>query len=176
MIGLGVRELAAHLHCSQRGACTFLHELDDAKLAHPVTVGAWRGKRATEWRLTFYRCDKTGELPTTQWEQWEAPSECTSESAKVHPRKRRELPSAPVKAHRAKNSMNAFSPSAPVKAHIHIYQGDGESEGERLSREARERQVASWRQSDGRYLGPARQIPQAPRCRPRSGTKPTAKC
>ena len=46
-----------------------LRELDDAKLAHPVTVGAWRGRRASEWRLTFYRCDKTGELPTTQWER-----------------------------------------------------------------------------------------------------------
>ena len=47
-----------------------------------------------------------------------------------------------MKAQRPKNSMNGFSPSAPVKAHIHIYQRDAESEGERLRREARERQVA----------------------------------
>ena len=45
-----------------------LRELDDARLARPVTVGVFRGRRASEWRLTFYRCDKTGELPTTQWQ------------------------------------------------------------------------------------------------------------
>ena len=66
MIGLGVRELAYELRCSQNAAGRALRELDDAKLAHPVTVGVWRGRRATEWRLTFHRCDKTGELPTTR--------------------------------------------------------------------------------------------------------------
>jgi len=67
-IGLGVRELAEELRCSKNAASKALHELDDAKLAHPLTVGAWRGKRASEWRLTFIRCDKTGELPVTHWE------------------------------------------------------------------------------------------------------------
>ena len=72
MIGLGVRELAYELRCSQGNAGKALRELDDAKLAHPVTVGVWRGRKASEWRLAFYRCDKTGELPTTQWEQEKA--------------------------------------------------------------------------------------------------------
>lgn len=176
MIGLGVRELAYELGCSQDAAGRALRDLDDAKLAHPVMVGVWRGRRASEWRLTFYRCDKTGELPTTQWEQRMPPSEYASGSAQVRQRKRKRIPSTPAEAQTPKNPMNGSGLSTPAEAHIHIYQRDAESEGERLGREARERQVASWRQSDGRYLGPARQIPQAPRCLPRSGTKPTAKC
>jgi hypothetical protein len=72
MIGLGVRELADALHCSLDTARRALTELDDAKLAHPITGGHWKGKRATEWRLTFYRCDKTGELPVLNWKPRQA--------------------------------------------------------------------------------------------------------
>ena len=61
-----------------------LRELDDSGLAHPVTGGLWRGKRATEWRLTFHRCDKTGELPFKAWPPRQV---STSESTKVHERK-----------------------------------------------------------------------------------------
>ena len=74
MIGAGRARLAYELRCSIDAAGRALRELDDAKLAQPVTVGVWRGRRASEWRLTFYRCDKTGELPTTQWEQRKPPS------------------------------------------------------------------------------------------------------
>ena len=58
MIGLGVRELAYELRCSQDAASRALHDLDDAKLAHPMTPGAYRGRRATTWLLTFYRFDE----------------------------------------------------------------------------------------------------------------------
>ena len=67
MIGLGVRELAKALRCSQGTACNALRELDDLGLARSTTGGMWRGKRATEWRLTFHRCDKTGALPIKSW-------------------------------------------------------------------------------------------------------------
>ena len=84
MIGLGCRELADELRCSIGAAVNALRELDDAGLAHPVTGGVWKGKRATEWRLTFYRCDKTGELPVTTWkERAKRPPGWTQELAKV---------------------------------------------------------------------------------------------
>jgi hypothetical protein len=67
MIGLGVREASEALKCSRSTALRAMCEVDDAGLARPTTVGAWRGKRATEWRLTFYRCDKTGDLPNKSW-------------------------------------------------------------------------------------------------------------
>jgi hypothetical protein len=69
MIALGVRELACELNCSKDTAARALNELDDAGLAHPTSVGAWRGKKSSEWRLLFKRCDKTGDLPVTNWKQ-----------------------------------------------------------------------------------------------------------
>ena len=63
MIVLGVRQLAEELRCGHTAASKALRDLDDAGLARPTAVGAWRGKRATEWRLMFYRCDRTGDVP-----------------------------------------------------------------------------------------------------------------
>ena len=134
MIGLGVRELAYELRCSQNAAGRALRELDDAKLAHPVTVGVWRGRRATEWRLTFHRCDKTGELPTTQWDQRTPFAEYPSESAKVPQRKRKHSPSTLAKAQTPKSSMNGCGSSTPREAHIHIYQREGGTAGVLLHR------------------------------------------
>jgi hypothetical protein len=68
MIPMSVRDLRDRLNCRMRAACNFLHELDDAGLARPTKIGAWRGRVASEWRLTFYRCDLTGDFPVTQWE------------------------------------------------------------------------------------------------------------
>jgi hypothetical protein len=67
MISMSVRELADLLRCHHATAARALRELDDAGLARPLTGGIWRGKRAAEWRLTFYLCNKTGELPQTNW-------------------------------------------------------------------------------------------------------------
>jgi hypothetical protein len=68
-IGLGARELAYELNCSKETAARALRELDDAKLAHPTIVGTWRGRQASEWRLTFLLCDRTGDLPTKNLER-----------------------------------------------------------------------------------------------------------
>jgi hypothetical protein len=69
LIPMSVSDLVDRLGCSRESALRYLAELDDAGLAHPMRLGTWRGRRATEWRLTFYRCDKTGELPRTQWDE-----------------------------------------------------------------------------------------------------------
>ena len=117
MISMGVRELAGRLKCGLRSALNFLNELDDAGLAHPTQMGVWRGRRATEWRLTFHRCDRTGELPVLNWE---ARSECTYDDARVHPRQRKPNPSAATTTQTLKSSMNGIGPSAPTATHIDI--------------------------------------------------------
>ena len=80
MIGLGCRELSEALNCSRDTAAKALRELDDSGLVRPLTAGVWRGKKATEWRLTFFRCDKTGELPILNWDP---SSQSVSQDAKV---------------------------------------------------------------------------------------------
>jgi hypothetical protein len=67
MIALGVREARYELRVGHAAICRAMRELDDSGLAHPLTPGAWRGKHATEWRLTWRLCNKTGQLPKTSW-------------------------------------------------------------------------------------------------------------
>jgi hypothetical protein len=69
MIVLGVREAAYELGCNQGTISRAARELDDADLARPTQVGAWRGRYATEWRITCKRCDKTGDLPRNYWQE-----------------------------------------------------------------------------------------------------------
>lgn len=66
MIALGRREIEYELHCGAATACRAMSELDDSGLARPLTPGAWRCRYASEWRLMWLRCDKTGDLPRTQ--------------------------------------------------------------------------------------------------------------
>ena len=67
MICFGVREATYELRCGKATVSRAMRELDDAGLARPTAIGAWRGRQATEWRLMWIRCDKTGDLPRTQW-------------------------------------------------------------------------------------------------------------
>ena len=69
MIVLGVREAAYEIGCSQSTVSRAARELDDASLVRPTKVGAWRGREATEWRLMWRRCDKTGDLPRSNWQE-----------------------------------------------------------------------------------------------------------
>jgi hypothetical protein len=121
MIGLGIRELADELKCSHGTAVASLRELDDAGLAHPVTLGRYPGKKATEWRLTFKRCDATGELPILNWE---ARPEVTTESTKGHVGKRKPLIRSRGKAQMPKNPMSDPGLRSRGEAHVYIYQGD----------------------------------------------------
>jgi hypothetical protein len=130
MIGLGVREARYELNCSAGSISNAMRELDDAGLARPTKVGAWRGKQATEWRLMFLLCNKTGELPVTQWEQRMSYSEFTQRNTKVHHGEHREGPSSRGRTQKPKNPMNGLSPSSPGGTHIDIYQGQGDFSGE----------------------------------------------
>jgi len=124
MSGLGCRQLADALHCSRDRAAKALREVDDSGLATPLTGGIWRGKKATEWRLNFYRCDKTGELPILNWP---ALSQSVWKDAKDRVAGHKHSPSPSPRTQKLKTptSRNAHSPSA--RTHIDIYQGDTES-------------------------------------------------
>ena len=123
MIGLGCRELAEALNCSRDTAAKALRELDDSGLARPLTAGVWRGKKATEWRLTFFRCDKTGELPILNWDP---SSKSVSQDAKVRVVGRNRSVSPSGRTQEPKNSMNENPLSPSGRTHIDIYQGDTE--------------------------------------------------
>ena len=68
-IALGRREIEYELGCGAATACRAMREVDDADLARPTKVGAWRGRQATEWRITWKLCNKTGQLPRNQWQE-----------------------------------------------------------------------------------------------------------
>jgi hypothetical protein len=138
MIGLGVREAKYELGCSQGRASKAMLELDDAGLARPTKIGAWRGRRATEWRLMFLRCDKTQDPAVTQWEQRKPHSEFTQGYAEVHPVTFREPLSSRGGTQKPNSSMNDPGLSSRGDTHIDIYQGEGEAaelteEGKRLA-------------------------------------------
>ena len=68
-IVLSVREAAYELGCSKSTISEAFSELDDSNLARPTKVGAWRGRQATEWRLMWKVCKKTGDFPRNQWQE-----------------------------------------------------------------------------------------------------------
>lgn len=120
MIGLGVRTLADELKCSQTTATRALRELDDSGLVRATTVGFWRGKRATEWRLTFHRCDKTGDLPNKSWPA----REVHQGSAKGSLGERNEARRFTSKAQTPKNPIDEKAIRFTREAHIDIYHRD----------------------------------------------------
>ena len=77
-----LREAEYELGCGRATGSRAMRELDDAGLARLTKVGAFRGKQATEWRLMWKRCEKTGDLPVSQWERRAPYSEFRSRATK----------------------------------------------------------------------------------------------
>jgi hypothetical protein len=124
-IGLGVREARYELGMSAGSISAAMSELDDSGLARPMTPGAWRGKKATEWRLMFLRCNKTQEPAVTVWEQRESHREFSQRNTKVQLAERRDSLSSAIGTQKPNSSMNGESLSSATGTHIHIYQGAG---------------------------------------------------
>jgi hypothetical protein len=101
-----------------------LQELDDSSFAQPTKVGAWRGKKATEWRLTFRLCNKTDELPINNWPQRKPYREFQTDNTKVSNQKHRDVLRFKPETHRAKNPMNGSGLSFTHETHVHISRED----------------------------------------------------
>src|SRR5262249_16326578 len=127
-IGLGVRELAYELGCGHATAQRALQELDDARLAQPTKVGAWRGKKATEWRLTFRLCNKTGELPINSWEQRKPYREFQTGNAIVPNQKHRNGLRSKLETHQAKKPINGSGLSFKLDTHVQMSRQDADTE------------------------------------------------
>jgi hypothetical protein len=69
MLALSARVLGHELQCHKTTAARALVELEDAGFIESVRLGSFarRNRRATEYRLTTYGCDITGDLPTKKF-------------------------------------------------------------------------------------------------------------
>jgi hypothetical protein len=67
------------------------------------------GKRAIEWRIAFYRCDVSGDLPNKSWPAHDDPSALSTPTAKGQPRKHKH-PNPRVTTPRPAKSFNATLP------------------------------------------------------------------
>jgi hypothetical protein len=72
-IGLGCRELAEELSMSRNTADRALHTLVSLGFIVVAKPSAFhvKNRAATEWRLTEYGCDVTGDLPSKEFMRWE---------------------------------------------------------------------------------------------------------
>ena len=71
-IAYSARQAAENLHISKDTANRALNALQDRGFIVVVTKGAFSRKNphATEWRLTEFDCDVTGNLATKDFAQW----------------------------------------------------------------------------------------------------------
>lgn len=71
-IRYSVRDAAANLHIGKSTASRALKRLETHGFIVTVRKGAfsWKLRHATEWRLTEFSCDVTGQLATRDFLQW----------------------------------------------------------------------------------------------------------
>lgn len=74
-LALSALALSHRLPVGRATAGRGLQELESKGFIEAVRPGGFNiksgGKRATEWRLTFHRCDVTGELPSKKFTRWQ---------------------------------------------------------------------------------------------------------
>ena len=143
MIIMSARDLAERLNCSPDSASRALRELDDAGLVRPMEVGTLKGRRASTYRLTFYLCNKTMELPTTHWPErrFHCPTHRT-QTAVASDASDTKPPHCPThRTQKPNSSMNGVSHCPTHRTHIDIYQrGDtGNAVPDETQRQARRR-------------------------------------
>jgi DNA-binding transcriptional regulator YhcF (GntR family) len=90
-ISLSTRVLAKELGCCTATAARALTSLDDAGFIRPTSIGQFKlkNRKASEYRLTAFRCDETGEAATRDFQQWVPPirsDSLTQETVQYHQR------------------------------------------------------------------------------------------
>ena len=82
-IALSARRLASRMPCDKSTASRALRELEDAGFIETMKLGTFARKDhlASEYRLTNFKCDVTGDLPGKKWNglRWQ-PSDGQSKS------------------------------------------------------------------------------------------------
>jgi len=71
-IALSCRDAGDRLQIGKSSAARAFEKLQSNGFIAVAKQGAFsvKLKVATEWRLTEYKCDVTGELPTREWQNW----------------------------------------------------------------------------------------------------------
>jgi hypothetical protein len=70
-IGLDARTLSKRMSCSKSRAAAFLIELNDAGFIEPTMISKFsrHDRKATEYRFTHLRCDRSGHSPSKEFMQ-----------------------------------------------------------------------------------------------------------
>lgn len=146
-IGYSVREAAARFKIGKTTASRAIHKLEETGFIVCTTKGGFNVKirRATEWRLTEFRCDVSGEMASKDFMRWQP----TVPVAK--PKAQNTVPVAgptvPVVGQHGTHSgttgaenaregtcsgtvkADSEPPTVPVEGHLYVYQGGSVSEG-----------------------------------------------
>jgi hypothetical protein len=72
-LGLSVRQAATLLHCAKDTASRAFRELSEKGLIEAAYIGNFKAKvspLASEWRLSWRRCDRSGALPSRAFLNW----------------------------------------------------------------------------------------------------------
>jgi hypothetical protein len=73
-ITMSNRAIQAGARCSAGTASALVRKLEDVGLLRQMRPGVFTRhqdtRRAAEWRLTDFKCNVTGGLPTREWKQW----------------------------------------------------------------------------------------------------------
>jgi DNA-binding transcriptional regulator YhcF (GntR family) len=71
-IGLSVREVADRCHIAPGTACKAFVTLQERGFIDCTEKGAFslKSRHASEWRLTWVKCDATNELPSKRFMNW----------------------------------------------------------------------------------------------------------
>lgn len=89
-IGLGCRELADDINMSRNTADRALNRLEEIGFIATSKPSAFniKNRAVTEWRLTEFKCDVTGELPTKDFMRWspEKKQQSHPRDTQSHPR------------------------------------------------------------------------------------------
>jgi hypothetical protein len=115
-LGMSVRRLAERLGCSKATASRVLIELEDVGFIDTVHLGSFTRKqrRASEYRLTWLRCDLTGKLPSKRFMQY---IPCSKKQRTVSSERQKEevaAPECPNDLKQAKASDQGLARSTPV--------------------------------------------------------------
>jgi hypothetical protein len=124
-----VRTLAKRLRCSQDTAGRVLRELDDVGFVDPVLLGTFarRNRKATEYRLTFHRCDVTGALPSKRF--MKSIARYDQKDRTVRPEVQRGHNSSPRYDQKDRQAQKDLFDGTTRGAHIESYHGHSAQQG-----------------------------------------------